>query len=210
MIDRTPMVRRQLPAPSLPAGETLLWQGAPPGGRSPAAPSISARSRSISAYDRVAHRRLPADGAVGLNALGRGLLGPAARLGACRLCCAGWARTIGYTITSRRIVMRIGIALPMALNIPFAIWQRRPEDPCRRQRRHPAGADRQRASPSCSVAPCAAVADAQARADPALPDAAQVAAILAPALTAANGANAATVADPPAGEAPRRPPATAA
>ena len=29
MIGRTPMVRRQPPAPSLPAGEVVLWQGAP-------------------------------------------------------------------------------------------------------------------------------------------------------------------------------------
>ena len=31
------------------------------------------------------------------------------------------ARTSVYTITSKRIVMRIGIALPMALNIPFRL-----------------------------------------------------------------------------------------
>jgi hypothetical protein len=31
------------------------------------------------------------------------------------------SRTTLYTITSRRVVMRIGIALPMTLNVPFAI-----------------------------------------------------------------------------------------
>jgi hypothetical protein len=31
------------------------------------------------------------------------------------------ARTTVYTITSRRVVMRFGIALPMTLNIPFRI-----------------------------------------------------------------------------------------
>ncbi|MGZ2821903.1 photosynthetic complex putative assembly protein PuhB, partial [Pseudomonas aeruginosa] len=31
------------------------------------------------------------------------------------------ARTTVYTITSRRLVMRIGIALPMTLNLPFKV-----------------------------------------------------------------------------------------
>jgi hypothetical protein len=30
------------------------------------------------------------------------------------------ARTTSYTITSRRVIMQIGVALPMAVNVPFA------------------------------------------------------------------------------------------
>ena len=32
----------------------------------------------------------------------------------------GSARTTVYTITNRRVVMRVGIALPVTLNLPFA------------------------------------------------------------------------------------------
>ncbi len=112
-----------LPAP-LPAGEHILWQGRPCG---------------FGIAFRALHLRL-----VGLWFAGLALwaaLPPAlagrpveaatlalptlgAGLGALALLALlGWlsARTTTYTITNRRVVMRVGIALPMTLNLPFAL-----------------------------------------------------------------------------------------
>ncbi|WP_245436149.1 photosynthetic complex putative assembly protein PuhB [Methylobacterium sp. V23] len=112
-----------LPAP-LPAGEHILWQGRPCG---------------FGIAFRALHLRL-----VGLWFAGLALWAalPAALAGQGReaaslalptlaigtgavllLGVLGWlsARTTTYTITNRRVVMRIGIALPMTLNLPFAL-----------------------------------------------------------------------------------------
>lgn len=116
-----PRVLRGLPA-RLPAGETLLWQGAPDW-------------RSFAR--RVLHVRLLMFYFAGLAAL---CLARAAATGSLRL---WWslaflvggaaiatgllslfavlvARTTVYTLTDRRIVFRIGVALGMAINLPFA------------------------------------------------------------------------------------------
>ena len=76
-----------------------------------------------------------------------------------------------YTITNKRIVMRIGIALPDGPEHPVPPdRQRGAEDPERRQRRHSRGADgRQPHRVAAAVAPCAPLADAQPGADAARP-----------------------------------------
>jgi hypothetical protein len=108
----------------LPDGERLLWQGAPHW------PSLAVRAfhvRKAALYfgvlvlwriasslaDGVAAGTAAASAAgfVALALLGLGLLAGLA-----------WAasRTTIYALTDRRIVMRIGIALPMTVNLPLA------------------------------------------------------------------------------------------
>ena len=112
-----------LPAP-LPAGESILWQGKPDW-RSLARHAMYVRlimawfmglivwgivfgaADGLSAYDlTLSLLRLVVLGgiAVGVFALFAWLV----------------ARTTLYTITTRRVVMRYGIAFPMALQIPFS------------------------------------------------------------------------------------------
>lgn len=112
-----------LPGP-LPAGEHILWQGRP---------------CALGITFRALHVGLAAAWFVGL-ALWAGLplavsgdfvgaavtVGPTLGLGAgavALLALIGWssARTTTYTITNRRVVMRVGITLPMTLNLPFAL-----------------------------------------------------------------------------------------
>lgn len=108
----------------LPEGENILWQGSP-----------DWRSLARRAF----HLRVLALYFVALLALrsgvslwsGSGIAAAAesaAVLTVLGLCAAGlfalfaWliARTTLYTITSKRLVMRFGIALPMSVNLPFA------------------------------------------------------------------------------------------
>jgi hypothetical protein len=125
MIGRTPMVRRQPPAPSLPAGEVVLWQGAP-SFRSLVRRALHLRTLGIYFAVLVAWNGIAAFLA-GESAAAAGLtvlLATAASLAVLGfVALAGWliARTTRYTITSRRVLMRIGVALPMTLNLPFAI-----------------------------------------------------------------------------------------
>ena len=110
-----------LPAP-LPPGESILWQGAPCWGAWPCARCGCVSSRSI----------LPSLWHGGLGGLSSGTparMSPCPPSGSARLrglalallALFAWlvARTTLYTITSRRVVMRFGIALPMTLQIPF-------------------------------------------------------------------------------------------
>lgn len=109
----------------LPAGEHILWQGGP---------------RWFSIARQVFHVRavllyfgllgawfsLSAyyDGAPAGQALSYAAwTGVVALCGVTVLCTLAWliARTTVYTITNKRIVMRFGVAFPMAVNIPFAI-----------------------------------------------------------------------------------------
>jgi hypothetical protein len=109
----------------LPAGETLLWQGAP-----------DLRSTAL----RVFHIRkiaiyfaLLAAWRLG-QALAEGETLPRAAYGTLPLLGLGTAalailsvlvwlvcRTTVYSITSRRVVMRIGVALPIHFNLPFMV-----------------------------------------------------------------------------------------
>ena len=115
---------RGLPA-NLPPGEKLLWQGAPDY-MGMALRGFHVRKIAIYFALLAAYRLISSiyDGA-GLVAAGRSTL-PLIGLG-----CAAVAilsvmallvcRTTVYSITSRRVVMRIGVALPITFNLPFTI-----------------------------------------------------------------------------------------
>ncbi len=111
---------RGLPG-DLPAGETLLWQGAPDFRR---LARDAFHVRLVAAYfavllawaviDALAESTTSPIGialTAGLAAVCLGLLYGLAWLS---------ARTTVYSITSKRVVMRFGMALPKAVNLPFA------------------------------------------------------------------------------------------
>jgi len=113
---------RGLPA-ALPAGEYILWQGAPDW-RSLALNAY--RIRQLAAYFVliVAARGiyLAANGSALLEAL-RGCIGPAIFSLICLAIVTGIAvlsaRSSWYTITTRRVVIRQGVALSSTINLPF-------------------------------------------------------------------------------------------
>lgn len=115
---------RGLPG-KLPADERLLWQGAPDWR---VLASQVFHIRAVAAYFfallawRVAESAAAgaAPGAIILGVMGLVLI---AALGLCLLIGLAWlmAKTTVYTITSKRVVMRFGVALPKAINIPFTI-----------------------------------------------------------------------------------------
>lgn len=116
------------PVPGLPevppAGETVMWQGAPDW-------RVLARRvfhvRKVAAYFLV----LMAWRQFSIYSQGEGLQAPlssgvaltvaaALALGLLSLLAVLTARTTLYTVTSERVVLRVGIALPMTINIPFS------------------------------------------------------------------------------------------
>jgi Bacterial PH domain len=109
----------------LPEGENLLWQGAPDF-RALALQVFHVRKVAVYFAVLLAWRAgtLVSGGATWLDAL-RGLALPAAlaALGLLALGTLAWltARTTVYTLTNRRVVMRIGIVLTLALNLPLRI-----------------------------------------------------------------------------------------
>ena len=112
-----------LPAP-LPAGEHILWQGRP-GGLAIAYRALHIRLVGLWFAGLALWAAVPPamEGRVldAARAAGPTLVvgtGAIALLGL-----LGWlsARTTTYTITNRRVVMRVGIALPMTLNLPFSL-----------------------------------------------------------------------------------------
>ncbi len=117
------------PTPGLPArlpeGERILWQGAP-SWRSLAVHALHARKVAIYfALLAVWHVVELASGGASLLAALRGaawllVLGAAA---AAVLAVLAWAiaRTTMYTVTSARVVMRFGVALPISMNVPFGL-----------------------------------------------------------------------------------------
>lgn len=115
---------RGLPG-ELPKGESLVWQGAPDWW------ALAIRAfhvRSVTIYFGVlmAWRGVASvmGGADGISALQAALgLAPIALLAVALLVglAALTAQTTVYTITNRRLVVRFGIALPKAINLPFAI-----------------------------------------------------------------------------------------
>jgi len=111
-----------LPA-ALPPGETLLWQG------SPSWKSLAVRAyhaRKVAAYFgvlvlwRIANGLHDGDAAsaVALSCLWIMVLGALA-IGVLSLLAYLNARSTVYSITSRRILMRHGVAVPLTLNLPF-------------------------------------------------------------------------------------------
>ena len=107
----------------LPDGERVLWQGAP---RWQALARRAFHLRAIAIYfvalavwsGASAHAEGATAGALALDTLWLALVAslPIGTLFAVSLFAA---RTTLYTVTDRRLVMRVGIALPMAVNIPL-------------------------------------------------------------------------------------------
>lgn len=110
---------------TLPPGEQLLWQGAPRW-QSLAIGAFHARKVglyflaliAIDAAASLASGR-PA-GAVAISAAGLVVLAVAA-VGLLALLAWLTARSTVYSVTTRRLVMRFGIALPMTINLPFGV-----------------------------------------------------------------------------------------
>jgi Bacterial PH domain len=105
---------RGLPG-ELPPGETILWQGAP---EWPALVASALHVRLVALYFAVmATWSLAADDSVANGTI----LGSAALvLGLAALFLYGVHRTTVYTLTNRRIVMRVGVALNKCINIPLS------------------------------------------------------------------------------------------
>jgi len=110
---------------TLPPGERLLWQGAPRW-QSLAVDAFHARKVglyfvALIAVDAVASLAAgrPA-GAVALGAAGLVVLALAA-VGLLTLLAWLMARSTVYSITTHRLVMRFGVALPMSINLPFSV-----------------------------------------------------------------------------------------
>jgi hypothetical protein len=115
---------RGLPA-YLPPGEQILWQGAP-AWRGLARRAFHLRKVALYCAAMLLWRGWVelADGASAAGAaLAMLKLAPVALAAIAVLAALGWlyARATVYTITSRRVVLRIGVALPITINIPFAI-----------------------------------------------------------------------------------------
>lgn len=113
-----------LPAP-LPRGERLLWQGAP----NWTAFALSAfRVRGVAIYFAVVASWQAAsawadDGTIGDIATVVGWTGLLALAALAILAGLAWvyARTTVYSLTSKRILIRSGVALPITLNIPLSL-----------------------------------------------------------------------------------------
>jgi hypothetical protein len=109
----------------LPRGEHILWQGKPDW------KSLAVRAlhvRAVFAYFALVfgwsvYAAVGEGSSVGAALFTALRLVPGAFVAAGILSLYAWfvQRTTIYTITNRRVVMRFGIALPMTLNVPFAI-----------------------------------------------------------------------------------------
>lgn len=108
---------------ALPAGEHILWQGAPDW-KALALRAMHVRVLAIYFGILTAWRAvtLVSDGGTFVTALQSALwLAGAAGLALGLLGLIAWftARTAVYTITNRRIVLRIGVVLTVAFNLPY-------------------------------------------------------------------------------------------
>lgn len=118
--------QRGLPA-LLPVGETLLWQGSP-NWRSLAVHGYHVRKVAIYFLLLLAWRvgvgifNGHSGAAIALSCAFLGLLGLVA-IGMLSLLAYFTARETVYSITSRRILLRHGVAVPMTMNIPFRVIQ---------------------------------------------------------------------------------------
>lgn len=114
---------RGLPG-KLPEGEKILWQGAP-NWRALARRVFHLRTLTIYFLVLVVLRGViaaTADEASAIHAMGAALsVVPIALAGLAIVAGLAWwhARTTVYTITNRRVVLRYGIAVQLAINLPF-------------------------------------------------------------------------------------------
>lgn len=113
-----------LPAP-LPAGEKLLWQGAPDW-RVLALTAFRVRDFAIYAGIAMLVRTVvEVSGGTGLLAAAGELLWPLvlSAIGLGLLAVIAWfsARATVYSLTERRVIIRQGIALPVTVNIPLTL-----------------------------------------------------------------------------------------
>lgn len=103
---------------ALPVGESILWQGSPDWKRL----ALGAfRIRGVAIYFGLLMILGAVQGALTgvVVTLIAGLLG----IGILTLIAWGAARTTLYTLTNKRVVMRIGIALPKCINLPLSLIQ---------------------------------------------------------------------------------------
>lgn len=107
----------------LPPGERLLWQGGPDwrvlARRAFHVPKLIAYFAAIiacvAALD-VSHNETPVQIALDV---GRGVLAAAIPIALILLYSWAVSRSSVYTVTDRRLVLRIGLALPVTINLPF-------------------------------------------------------------------------------------------
>lgn len=110
---------------NLPEGETILWQGAP-AWRSLAVNAFHVRSVAVYFLALMIWRAttvLSDGGDVQMAAIAAAALLPLAALaiGLLAMIAYLYARTTVYTITNRRVVLRIGVALTKAINVPYNV-----------------------------------------------------------------------------------------
>lgn len=115
-----------LPGP-LPAGERILWQGQP-GWKGLALRAFHCREVAIYFAVFAAWRAASgyADGGIETGAIRALALLPIAALSIGLLCLLAWAtaRCSVYTLTDRRVVLSIGVALTATLNLPLSAIER--------------------------------------------------------------------------------------
>lgn len=99
----------------LPAGEHILWQGSPD---MAALARAVFHVRAIGAYFVLLAGVALVSGSVGATLAT--LVSGALCLGLLALFAWGIARTTIYTLTNRRVVLRVGMALPKCINLPLS------------------------------------------------------------------------------------------
>ena len=111
----------------LPAGERILWQGAP---RWTTLAQEAFHIRAVAIYFAVMFAWRVAVSLGAGQALAEVLgsilwVSPIALLTLATLAALAWlySRTTVYTITNKRVVIRFGVAMPKAFNIPFTVVQ---------------------------------------------------------------------------------------
>jgi hypothetical protein len=106
----------------LPNGETIVWQGRP-SWRALARSTFKARWLAAYLAFFVAARAVLAlrggQGAAGLIGVGLAAALATGCVSVVMLLAWMYARSSVYTITTKRVVMRIGVAIPMTWNLPF-------------------------------------------------------------------------------------------
>ncbi len=123
--DAAPVYIRGVPH-ALPAGEQLLWEGSPAAG--PVAKQVFHRALvigyfavmtlwwAISTYGSVPRNDF-------LAMLGVRLLLAAIVVGVVEYLARAVSRTTVYALTSKRLVLKIGVVLPMTINLPLRLLQ---------------------------------------------------------------------------------------